>query len=493
MNFLVKNSYTASCKFYLSCFNRLIMHFVGDDTKISAVIEALQKVITGRGIQAGTILNTKQDQSLRRIFMFLVLNTSLSVKEKLIEDINCGHIVDCAPTLSKDLLMELIWSLSLHKYSCESIVHCPLALGAEILDAVMNKVSSVEPLEALPRVEELSTAVYCKFMKLKLMKGTDVECAKRKLYTYFRNLLQYFVKPNLKELGNVRPQELYHVAGCAMRCILSLMTNCLKLYLNPQQRQQQELVMSQVYDMSLPELSGEIENDSIVITLDNFIDELVFVCKTNFCAITVDVWLFWAECEVDGANNNRTLQNEISEAMYSCSEDMKRAQNGEVKFPMAGELIMMLSSMAVKPRDEDDEIREADAELVIKNVSDKSKSQRKWFKALLGLNEVMSDKKCVDCLKSNLHLAEYEDIKVILEKAVTALEPECGRGESDKIKHIALDSVKLLSLKQQVEIVQWFFKIFGTSTILLTDGFNMVATEVFNKAVKATVKNDKVK
>jgi len=467
------------------------MHFIGDDSKISAVTEALRKVIIGRRIQAGTNLNTKQEQSLRRIFMFLVLNTSLSVKEKLIEDINCGHIVDCAPTLSKDLLMELIWSLSLHKYVCESIVHCPLALGAEILDAVLNKVSSVEPLEALLRVEELSRKVYCKFMKLKLVKGTDMEYAKWKLYTYFKNLLQYFVKPNLKELGSVRPQDLYHVAGFAMRCILSLMTNCMKLYLNPQQ--QQELVMSQVYDMSLPELSGEIENENIFITSENFIDELIFACKTNFCAITVDVWLFWAECEVDGANNNRTLQNEISEAMYSCSEDLKRAQNGEVKFPLAGELITMLSSMAVKPRDEDDEIREADAELVIKNVSDKSKSQRKWFKALLGLNEVMSDKKCADCLKSNLHLAEYEDIKVILEKAVTALEPECGNGESDKIKHIALDSVKLLSLKQQVEIVQWFFKTFGTSAILLVDGFNKVATEVFNKAVKATVKNDKVK
>jgi len=423
--------------------------------------------------------------------MFLVLNTSLSVKDKLIEDINCGHIVDCAPILSKDLLMELIWSLALHKYVRESIVHCPLALGAEILDAVLNKVSSVEPLEALLRVEELSTAVYCKFMKLKLIEGMDVECAKWKLYTYFKNLLQYFVKPNLKELGNVGPQELYRVAGFAIRCILSLMTNCLKLYLNPQQ--QQELDMSRVYEMSLPELSGEIENEYVVITSENFIDELIFACKTNFYAITVDVWLFWAECEVDGANNNRTLQNEISEAMYSCSEDLKRAQNGEVKFPLAGELITMLSSMAVKPRDEDDEIREADAELIIKNVSDKSKSQRKWFKALLGLNEVMSDEKCADCLKSNLYLAEYEDIKVILEKTVTALEPECGNGESDKIKHIALDSVKLLSLKQQVEIVQWFFKTFGTGAVLLTDGFNMVATEVFNKAVKATVRNDKVK
>jgi hypothetical protein len=467
------------------------VHFVGDDSRISAVVETLQKIIIGRGIQAGTTLNTKQDQSLRRIFMFLVLNTNVSVREKLVDDINCGHIVDCAPTLSKDLLIELIWNLSLHKYVCESIVYCPLALGAEILDAVLIKMSSVEPLKALLRVEELCTAVYCKFIKLELIKATDMECTKWKLHIYFKNLLQYFVKPNLRELGNVRPQDLYRVAGFAMKCILSVMINCLKLYLNPQQ-QQQQLAMSVVYDMSLPELSGGVGNENIVVTSSNFIDDLIFACKTNFCAITVDVWLFWAECEVDGANNNRTLQNEISEAMYSCSNYLKKAQNGEVKFPLAGELITMLSSMAVKPRDEDDEIREADVELIITNVTEKSESQRKWFKALLGLNDVMSDKKCADCLKNNLHLADYEDVKVILEKAVTVLESECGDEDCDKIKHIVLDSVKYLSLKQQVEIVQWFFKTFGTSVTFLTEDFNVVVTEVFNKAVKGTVKIDKV-
>jgi hypothetical protein len=466
------------------------MCFVGDDSKISTVVDALRQIVIGRGIQTGTRLDAKEDERLRKIHMFLVLNTSLSIKEKLADDVNCGHIVDCAPILSKDLLVKLVWGLSLQKYTCESIIYCPVLLGAELLDTFLGKLSSMEPLQALQTVEELSKAVYCKYIQLEVLHGADMKFTKWKLHTCFKNLLQYFVKPYFKEKGYVSTQELYRLAGFAMRSILSLITDCLKLYLNPLKV---KVDMPEVYDISLPELCGEVEKKSEIETSNSFIDELIYACKVNFCSITVDIWLFWADCNVDGAHDTRTLQNEIGEAMYLCSEELKKAQNGKVEFPLADELISMLSSMAVKPRDEDDEIREADVELIIKNVSDKSKSQKKWFKALLGLSDVISDN-CVDCLKNNLHLAEYEDIKVILENVIAAL--ESGHGDNkwhDKLKHIGLDSVKQLSLHKQVEIIQWVFKTFGTSVDFLTDSFHVVATEVFNKAVKKTGNEDKVK
>jgi hypothetical protein len=61
-------------------------------------------------------------------------------------------------------MADLVWGLSLHKYACESIVYCPLSLGAELLDIYLDKLSSMEPLQVLPRVEELSKAVYCKYI-----------------------------------------------------------------------------------------------------------------------------------------------------------------------------------------------------------------------------------------------------------------------------------------------------------------------------------------
>jgi hypothetical protein len=422
--------------------------------------------------------------------MFLVLNTNLSVKEKLSDDFNCGHIVDCAPSLSKDLLVELIWRLSLHKYTCESIAYCPLALGAELLDTILDKISSVEPLEALSRVEDLSKAVYFKYIRLEVIQRTDLKCAKQKLYAYFKTLLQYFVRPNLKAMGGVNLKELYRLAGFAMRCILSLMISCLKLYLNPLE---QEIDIFEVYDISLPELCDTVENENNEVTSKNFIDELMLVCKINLCEITVDIWLFWAECYVGEIHNDGTLQNEISEAMYLCSEALEKVQDVNAEFPLAGEVIAMFSSMAVKPRDEDDEIREADVELIMKNVSDSSKSQRKWFKALLGLNEFMSDEKSTECLKNSLHLAEYEDVKVILGKIVAALGSVLADQQRDKMKHIGLDCLKHLSLEEQVDIVRWFFMTFGTGVSFMTDDFHAVATEAFNKAVNVTEKKDKVK
>jgi hypothetical protein len=463
--------------------------FVGDHCKISAVVDALRKIVTDRGIEAGRELDAKQDWSLRRIHMFLVLNTDLSVREKLFDDANCGHIVNCAPSLSKNLLVELIWCLSLHKYTYESIIYCPLALGAELLDMILDKIGSEDLLHALPRVEELCKVVCCKYVRLERIHRTNLKCTKSKLYTYFRDLLQYFVKPNLKEVVEVNPQELYRLAGFAMRCILSLMLGCLKLYLNPVE---EELDLSGVYDISLPEFDDAVEDENKEVTSKHFIDELMLACKINFCAITVDIWLFWAECKVDAVSNDRTLQCEISEAMYLCSEALRKVENGDTEFPLARELVAMLSSMAVKPRDEDDDIREADVELIIKNVSDGSKSQRKWFKALLGLNEFMSDERWTECLRKNLHLAEYEDMQVILRKIVILLGSVTADQCRDEVKHIGLDCLKHLSLEQQVDTVRWFFVTFGTSISFLTDDFHLAVTEAFNKAVIMTGKKDKV-
>jgi hypothetical protein len=265
------------------------------------------------------------------------------------------------------------------------------------------------------------------------------------------------------------------------------MLNCLKLYLNPLE---QELDVSGTYDMSLPEFCDEVESKEV--TSKNYVDELMLACRDNFCAITVETWLFWAECNFD-VHNDRTLQSEISETMYLCSEALKKVQNGDAEFPLAGELIAMMSTMAVRPRDEDDEIREADLELIIKNVSDTSKSQRKWFKALLGSNEFnISNERCIECLKNNLHLADCEDVKVILEKIVTVLSSVPADQQCSKMKHVGLDCLKHLSLEQQVDTVRWFFVTFDNSVSFLTDDFHPVATEAFNKAVKMTAKEDKV-
>jgi hypothetical protein len=462
---------------------------VGDDCKISAVVDALRKIITDRGIEAGRELDTTQDQTLRRIHMFLVLNTDLSVRETLSDDAKCSHIVGCAPSLSKNLLVELIWSLSLHKYTYESIIYCPLALGSELLDMILDKIGSVDLLHALPRVEELCKVVYFKYVRLEDIHETNLKCTKSKLYTYFKNLLQYFVKPNIKAMAEVGPWELCRLAGFAMRCILSLTLGCLKLYSNPLE---EKLDLSGVYDICIPEFDDAVEDGNKEVTSKNFIDELMSACKINFCAITVDIWLFWAECKVDAVRNDRTLQREISEAMYLCREALKRVQDGETEFPLARELSAMLSSMAAKPRDEDDEIREADVELIIKNVSDSSKSQRKWLKALLGLNELMSDERCTGCLKRNMHLAEYEDVKVILQKIVALLGSVSADQRCDDVKHFGMDCLKHLSLEQQVDTVRWFFVTYGTTVSFLTDDFHMAVTETFNKAVVTTGKNDKV-
>jgi hypothetical protein len=463
--------------------------FAGDRPKIDTVVDAIHKSIADRGIEAGTELDAKQDQSLRRIHMFLVLNTNFIFQDQLLDDENCGHIIYCAPTLSKDLLVELIWRLSLHKYTCETIVCCPLTLGAELLDLILKKIGSMDLFHALPRVEELCIVVYRKYIRLQSIHERNVECAKSKLYRYFLTLLQYIENPDLREEVGFSPQALHRLAGFAVRCNLSLILSCLKLYLNPTE---EKLDFSAVYYMSIPEFRDEVENEDEGITSKSFIDSLLLSYRTNFKAITVDRWLFWAEYKVDDVHDGRTLQHEISEVMYLCSEALKKVQNGEAEFELLKEVVGMLSSLAVKPRDEDNDIREADVELIINNVSDCSKPQRKWFKTLLALDKCMSDVRCIECLKKNCYLADCEDVKAMFEKIVVIVGSTSTDQFSNEVKCIGLDCLKQLSLREQIDTARWFFVTFGTSVSFLTDDFPVALTETFNKAVMINEKNEKV-
>ncbi|XP_069668993.1 uncharacterized protein [Periplaneta americana] len=418
--------------------------------------------------------------------MFLLLNTRLGVHDKLVDDINCGHIVDCAPTLSKDLLIELVWRLSLQKYLSETIVYCPLSLTEELLDTAIAKINSIQPFKVLPLVEQLCRAMYCKFIHLDPYQDAEKKCAKSKLFTYFKKILRIFVKSDFKELRQAKLEELFKFAGLTMRYIMSLVVNCLKLYLNPLD---QKTVKPDVYELSLPELVDVEESEAV--TLDNFVNELLFVCKANCRAITVDMWMFWTECSTEEEGHIRTLQNIVGEAMYLCVEELKNIEDRETKFPLVPELMSMLSAMAIKPKGEDDEIREADMESIIKHVSRKSKSQKKWFKALLRLNEDISNDRYFDCLRNNLHLAEYEDVKLILENVIQALDSSLPSECQEKLKLVALDSIKHLPLEHQVDIVKWYLQTFGCDMKLTTNNFHVVMTETFNKAINVMEKKDK--
>nr|CAD7402809.1 unnamed protein product [Timema cristinae] len=449
------------------------------DENVKAVIDALGKNIITKKI-SGIADIDKRHELLRKIHFFLVLNSDLSMVDELIDDQNYGHLANCAPVLSLPLLMEVVWGLSLLEYLAETIVFAPPCLIIELLDAALAKINSLQPELILEPLNKLSHSV---FLRVQTLKDSDpnIKYIKLKLFALFKTLLSYFMGANAVKFQSWTTDELNTHAGYAMESLLQMVCNCLSSYSTPSLHKEELVQMYDVhYSYDCSKLcQGEKVRD---ISTEHFIDELLSVCKSNFSAITVDKWLFWTERDSQ-TEPNKNLQCVLAEKMYICLDLLKLAKR---RGSLVEELTQIMRSMARKPRDDDDEIREANKETIIQNVSDLNKTRKKWFKVLLNTEDLLFDESCINCLENNMELIDFEDFKYIFEIALSVIENTSDVEGCERLKFLVLNAFKLLDIKSQLLILCPFLKKHGLTSVFLTKSFNVTLTEVLNKAVAAS-------
>nr|CAD7256943.1 unnamed protein product [Timema shepardi] len=449
------------------------------DENVKAVIDALNKNIITKKISSITDID-KRHELLRKIHFFLVLNSDLSMVDELIDDQNYGHLANCVPVLSLPLLMEVVWGLSLLEYLAETIVFAPPCLIIELLDAALAKINSLEPESILEPLNKLSHSI---FLRVQTLKDSDpnIKYIKLKIFSLFKTLLSYFMGANAVKLQSWTTDQLNTHAGYAMESLLQMLCNCLSSYSAPSLHKEELVQMYDVhYSYDCSKLcQGEKVQD---ISTEHFIDELLSVCKSNFSAITVDKWLFWTECDSQ-TEPNKNLQCVLAEKMYICLDLLKLAKR---RGSLVEELTQIMRSMARKPRDEDDEIREANKETIIQNVSDLNKTRKKWFKVFLNTEDLLFDESCIHCLENNMELIDFEDLKYIFEIALSVIENTSDVERCERLKFLVLNAFKLLDIKSQLLILCPFLKKHGLKSVFLTKSFNVTLTEVLNKAVAAS-------
>nr|CAD7200451.1 unnamed protein product [Timema douglasi] len=408
--------------------------------------------------------------------------------DELIDDQNYGHLANCVPVLSLPLLMEVVWGLSLLEYLAETIVFAPPCLIIELLDAALAKINSLEPESILEPLNKLSHSI---FLRVQTLKDSDpnIKYIKLKIFSLFKTLLSYFMGANAVKLQSWTTDQLNTHAGYAMESLLQMLCNCLSSYSAPSLHEEKLVQMYDVhYSYDCSKLcQGEKVHD---ISTEHFIDELLSVCKSNFSAITVDKWLFWTECDSQ-TEPNKNLQCVLAEKMYICLDLLKLAKR---RGSLVEELTQIMRSMARKPRDEDDEIREANKETIIQNVSDLNKTRKKWFKVFLNTEDLLFDESCIHCLENNMELIDFEDLKYIFEIALSVIENTSDVERCERLKFLVLNAFKLLDIKSQLLILCPFLKKHGLKSVFLTKSFNVTLTEVLNKAVAASEEeeNDRV-
>ncbi|XP_067012155.2 uncharacterized protein [Anabrus simplex] len=459
--------------------------------KIHKVVQTLKDIIC---VESKKVEN---EDSLRKCTLFLILNTDLEAQEWLKDDSNCGHLVDCSPALSKDLLLEIVYELSLLKYMCEAVILCPAFLSSELLEIAIAKSATSPPSSTMYTCAEFAKAVYIKLIAF-IINGYDnfadmLEYIQSKFLSHYEKCINNVIHPPALKLPGMTQTLMYDQAGVLLTNMLSFINGCLEYYVK--YKGPSEIYSSDTldiysiavdYDYTDWKMSEESNEKFLMNSLH---DKLFEAGIETVSCITCDLWMYFAECD-SSFGGERSLQNDLAEAMYNCLENINAVKARGIDSSRCKDLITMLTSMAVKPRDEDDEIKEADLSIILKNVSSKDKTQKKWFKALFKFNELITNRECIHCIQNNMQFVDYEEVDIILKRTISHLAIAKENETYDSLKLLALDCLQKLPLRSQLEIMNICLTKYSISPILCTEGFTAEMTETFNKAVNIEKKMD---
>ncbi|XP_049852966.1 uncharacterized protein LOC126334606 [Schistocerca gregaria] len=455
----------------------------GDSLKTKEITEKLAAVIHEK---YKDFLNAKSENlhdGLKKIVIFLLLNSDMFDEDPLMADENCGHLIGSIPTVSKDLLISIFWDIGLQAYVYDFIANGPPSLVIHVIDTLAHKKISMELFDALELSSKSIVGIYTQLLKISLGRITseNMNYCWCRFTEYLKNFLTIFLDPGKKRFEGRGTKDLHYFAGCAMKKLLIVCEHCLKYFVNCPEHNDCIHTIYKNIDYPIEECKHEehCRTDSI----SEITNDLLTACLHNLYGVTVDLWLFWVECD---EKDERHLQLDIAEASFRVSEAINSVQEFNQKFSCVEKLLPLLQRFATKPISEEDIIMSADLATVMKNIPNEDKRLNRWWKAFLSFDCLCETEETLVCLEGNLSVVDKDDVCRILDIAANKLSSTENLSDipCERLKHLSLNAVKSLELPLQFEVLNHFFLKHGVTSVLQTKEFNKDCTECFNKSTE---------
>lgn len=394
------------------------------------------------------------------MIFFLFLNTKMDVSEQLKDDVSVGLFVEVCPLLEKNVFVDILFELQLETHLNSIIINCPVAASMEILPLLTEKLKT--PSFHMCHFSKTYLFGLLEAIFVKLCKKDGDSCSK--LFALFQELLKLVESVLLTSVQHLSDDvvtftsvQFYHFFKFLYLCFTFLKEPKLNYRQNP------------IFEINL-KLGSLNVGRSLSNAPEKCFNAVIKFCEKIFQGLTLDLWMSWADCFIEGAVV--TAQRQIGEVVFLICEIIDKYD-----ISLSEELLSCLHHLRIKPETEEDRIAVASLDDIIANVQ--GEAGAKWFKALIYHSNVCRNPSAVDCITYHLDLAGVKDNKVLLELAHThiiSVEP------SDAVRNLFLLSLRKLSHKSQIAYLRPFFegktaelKIFEMS------GFDSELTETFNK------------
>lgn len=435
------------------------------------------------------------DSQLRKITLFLILNTDVKFKYDLVNDYTINHLLNAMTVLPKCLLHECIWGLSLERYFCECIAYSPNWFAYQFIENIVDSLKFADPYETLDHVDQLVCAIYTNIARsgFRQMDIVDQKIIFNKMFDVITDLLRHFYSPDAEKFDNWSKNKYRKYMGFVLKHNLDMISHCFELF------QRRPILKSDPTQYDIYTLMREreplIDDHRIDYTatvreiLHKINITLLNALQYNVMQVDCMAFLYWVEIDID---DDFTLQRVVGEAAYNVQQTINSNECFE------HDVSNQLKAISIKPRTIEEIITQSTIgeliEKLEKLVDANDPNIDLWLNAFIDRGElVLGNTECLEALE--LHIASFKSdlVKRLISFALNC-DIENGCEVEEKLIEICLSSFDHISTDDIYQLIQYsideqkqHFRCFQLENF----GQNLI--EVFNKITFAANPNTYLK
>lgn len=220
--------------------NPLVSVFKGNEKYIDELVRKLSSICyRNQPIESTTqtiCRNTPlppTSHNMRKIVLFLLLNTDVTLKYDLSEEPSISHFLNIMAALPKCVMHKLIWDLKIEAYFGEIIAFSPSWFAYPFLVEIADSLRFSDPFRIMDRVCAVVRAIYTSIARaiFRPANPTEHKIMFNKLFDIVVELMQYFYTANFPKDSEWPKEKFHKYLGYVLLNSLQLVEYCFKLYM----------------------------------------------------------------------------------------------------------------------------------------------------------------------------------------------------------------------------------------------------------------------
>uniref|UniRef100_A0A182JNX3 Uncharacterized protein n=1 Tax=Anopheles christyi TaxID=43041 RepID=A0A182JNX3_9DIPT len=436
---------------YVRSFDKIVFDSGNEPYIIEVVARLLKYLRIQNYLDAENKVNRQHEPELRRITMYLLLNTDVCFRYDLEQEPRVNHLLNSLPQLTKCLLLNCIWGLDLDRFFYEMLRYAPLWFSMQFIDQAIVSLKYGKPYEVLERIESMVSAIYfamCRtdvdWRKINRNRYVDQQRTLGRLCDYVVEMLRYFNTPDASKFEGWSKLRKHRYFGFVLKHMFSMTMACLDLYfrkpaipVDPAMSIYQLMDDQHVHKPAPDEYSQATE--ATLLKINHYLLNTLEFCIMH---VSLERFCYWVEIDLfQEGEETVTLQQVIGEAAYRLCEDLKSHKH------FRHSIVRHLTQFALRPKTLAEKATALNLGTLMTRIDGAGTNEERlvYLSEFLSRSErVFDNAECLETIEQHWRLLNGAHVRLMIE--YDAREPVGDELEGEEEEELTEERAKLREL-----------------------------------------------